>query len=187
MTLRRGFKADANFYARDVRRELEVLPHSPLCAWKLADHLGFVVVRLSEFVAQEPEAVAYLQSDGGRAEFSAVTLRAKGPPWIVHNDSHHPRRQAANIAHEAAHGLLCHSFSPLTGDNGSRTYNREQEEEANWLGPALLISEEAALHIAEQQLLLAAACEIYGVSPELLQMRLRVTGAIVRVARRRAA
>ena len=187
MSYPRGFKKDANSYAREMRHELGVEPHGSLCPWRLANHLGFTVVKLSDFIVYAPSAVAYLTSGYGQAEFSAVTLPNEGAPWIVYNDSHSPGRQAANLAHEAAHGLLCHPAAPLTDAHGARTFNREQEDEANWLGPALLISEEAALHIAERRLLHAVACEMYGVSLELLQMRLRVTGALIRVARRRAA
>lgn len=187
MKYRRGFKTEANSYARDMRSELGIEPHGSLCPWKLAEHLGYVIVKLSDFVTSEPKAVEYLTSMVGQAEFSAVTLPYGDTPWIVHNDSHSPGRQAANLAHEAAHGLLCHQAAPLTDANGTRIFNREQENEANWLGPALLISEEAALHITRQRLLNAVACQMYGVSLELLQMRLRVTGANIRAARRRAA
>lgn len=187
MKYRRGFKTEANSYARDMRSELGVEPHGSLCPWKLADHLGYIVVKLSDFSTAEPKAVTYFTSGSGQAEFSAVTLPNDGAPWIIHNDSHSVGRQAANLAHEAAHGLLCHQPAPLTDARGVRIFDREQENEANWLGPALLISDEAALHIAEQGLMHAVACERYGVSLELLQMRLRVTAAPTRVARRRAA
>lgn len=187
MKYRRGFKTDTNWYAREMRRELDIPPYGALCPWKLAAHLGFNIVKLSDYASNEPKAVSYFRSDKGQREFSAVTLCGQDIPWIVHNDFHHPRRQAANIAHEAAHGLLCHPPAPLTGANGARMFNREHEDEANWLGPALLISEEAALHIVEHRLPNAEACQLYGVSSELLQMRLRVTGALIRIARRKAA
>ena len=187
MTLRRGFKTEANAHARELRGELGVEPHGSLCPWKLADHLGYIVKKLSEYLAAEPEAVGYLTSARSQAEFSAITLPNEGGPWIIYNDAHSPGRQAANLAHEAAHGLLCHQCAPLTDENGVRIFDRIQEAEANWLGPALLISDEAALYIVHQGLLHAVACEMYGVSIELLQMRLRVTAAHTRVARRRAA
>jgi Zn-dependent peptidase ImmA (M78 family) len=134
-----------------------------------------------------PGAVAYLGSKLGQSEFSAVTFSFDKEPWIVHNDYHHRHRQAANIAHELAHGLLMHEPAPLKGLDGRRTFNRSQEEEAHWLGPALLISEEAALHIVKSQQPFLIIRETYGVSDELLQMRLRVTGLRLRVGRRRAA
>jgi Zn-dependent peptidase ImmA (M78 family) len=187
MALRRGFKTEANGYAREMRSELGLAPHDPLCPWTLAAYLNYTVKSLSEYRAAHPEGVSYLLSSRGQKEFSALAFYGREFSLIVHNDAHHPRRQTANIAHEIAHGLLLHRPAPLASANGARFFSREQEDEANWLGPALLVSEEAALFIAETGLSFAAACSSYKVSNDLLQMRLRVTNAFVRVARRRAA
>ena len=67
---------------------------------------------------------------------------------------------------------------------GCRQFNRAHEEEANWLGPALLISEEAALYIVEQRLTVDWAGLDYGVSRDLITMRISVTGAQRRMQRR---
>jgi hypothetical protein len=58
------------------------------------------------------------------------------------------------------------------------------EEEAKWLGPALLVPNEAALHILETRMPTPAATAFYGISGPLLQMRLNVSGARIRVRRR---
>lgn len=187
MKLRRGFKTEANAHARNMRQELGLCAHDPLCPWKLAIHLGYDIVKLSDYAACEPHAVAYLQSQCGTAEFSAVTIALSGAPFIIHNDSHHPWRQSSNLAHEAAHGLLCHKPAPLVGNNGARHYNKEQEDEATWLGAALLISEEAAMYIVQIGSAYPNIQTKYGVSQDLLMMRLRVTGAFIRNARRRVA
>ena len=187
MTLRRGFKAEANWYAREMRAELGISPEGSLCPWKLAKHLGYNILKLSDYLQWHPVEVAYFGSDRGRREFSAFTINDEGMRWIIHNDYHHPHRQAANISHELSHGLLVHAPAPLRGSNGARTFNQQQEEEANWLGPALLVSEEAALHIIRTHQPYDVAQKTYGVSGDLLQMRLRVTGAHKRIARSRAA
>jgi hypothetical protein len=70
--------------------------------------------------------------------------------------------------------------------DGSRYYDPTLEEEANWLGPALLISDEAAVYIVRQRMSLHDASNFYGVSEKLLTMRLNVSGALLRVARRGA-
>lgn len=180
MGYRRGFKTEANWYAREMRAELRLPPHSPLCPWRLAKHLGYRVIALSEYGSAQPSAVAYLQGQRGQREFSAITLCSDDDRWIIHNDAHGRERQAANIAHELAHGLLLHEPAPLRGADGARSFNKDQEDEAHWLGPALLVSEEAALHIVHTQMAHPAACATYGVSSELLNMRLGVTGALKR-------
>lgn len=183
MSLRRGFKSDANWLARRVRAELDIAAHLPLCPWRLAEHLGFPVVGLERYVKAVPEAVRYLRTVAGQRDFSAITLFDGTLRLIIHNDAHNLKRQAANIAHELAHGLLLHPPKPPLNSNGSRHYDREIEEEANWLGPALLVSEEAAMHIARIRLPLAQASDVYGASEELVRMRLNVTGALIRARR----
>src|SRR4051794_35647250 len=103
MALRRGFKAEANWYAREMRRELNLAAYGPLCPWKLAAHLGFPVIAMTDFAGKVPNAIAYLGSARGCEEFSAVMIRSGSQQLIIHNDRHHPKRQAANIAHELAH------------------------------------------------------------------------------------
>jgi Zn-dependent peptidase ImmA (M78 family) len=184
MTFRRGFKSEANWLSRNVREELGIAPHLPICPWRLASHLDFPVLALSDFEKSEPDAVAYLQSLKGQRDFSAITIFNGPQRMIIHNDTHHTKRQAANIAHELAHGLLLHPPKPAFDAAGSRYYDHGVEEEANWLGPALLISEEAAMHIARMKLPIAKASDVYGASEELVRMRLNVTGAIIRTMRR---
>ena len=184
MTLRRGFKSEANWLSRNVREGLGIAAHLPICPWQLATHLGFPVVAMSDLEESEPAAVAYLRSLRGQRDFSAITLFEGTSRKIIHNDAHQEKRQAANIAHELAHGLLLHPPKPPFDAEGSRHYDHEIEEEANWLGPALLVSEEAAMHIARMKLPIAKASDVYGASEELVRMRLNVTGAVVRAMRK---
>ena len=187
MAPRRGFKTEANWYAREMRRELEIPLVDPLCPWRLADHLGFPVIGLSDFALVEPKMVAYFRTGAGQKAFSAITLFDGPRRLIVHNNSHDPKRQAADIAHELAHGLLLHPPKPPINSDGSRHYDAILEEEANWLGPALLVSDESALHIVETKMSISEASDHYGASIPLVRMRVNVSGAAVRVARRRAA
>jgi Zn-dependent peptidase ImmA (M78 family) len=101
----------------------------------------------------------------------------------VHNDAHTIGRQANNVAHEISHGLLQHPPTPALDDRGCRNWNKDVEDEAAWLGAALLVSEEAALAVVRQRLPIDEAADQYGVSPELMTMRINVTGARARVQR----
>lgn len=183
MALRRGFKTEANEHSRELRAELGLVPHAPLSPWALAEHLGIPLMCLSELARAEPAAVRYLTRTASNV-FSAATLFSGYRRLIVYNDAHHPRRQAADLAHEISHGLLGHPPAPILDEFGCRQFNRTHEEEANWLGPALLVSEEAAIHIVEQRMTITAAVGIYGVSRDLITMRIGVTGAQRRVERR---
>lgn len=186
--LRRGFKAESNWISRDVRRSLGVAPEAAICPFALAAHLEVVVCALTEFADRAGDAVSHFALPLNQGSFSAVTLHIGGGRVIVHNDFHHPKRQAANLAHELAHALLHHPAAPPLNDLGQRVYEDRLEDEANWLGPALLISEEAALWIVEQNLSDRDAADYFGVSQAVVVMRLKVTAARQRLdARRRKA
>jgi Zn-dependent peptidase ImmA (M78 family) len=184
MELRRGFKTEANNYAREFREELGLQPHAPLCPWKLSDLLDIPVLSLSEFRNECPTETHYL-TEINRECFSAVTVFHGHRRMIVHNNSHHPRRQASNIAHELSHGILQHPPTEPFSEYGCRNFNKEIEEEANWLGPALLISEEAALHIVKTKMSMEQAVDFYGATQEVINMRINVTGAKMRIDRKK--
>lgn len=181
MALRWGFKAEANWWSREMRSELGLRPADPLCPWTLAGYLGIPVMPLSAYAAEHPEAVGLFSSGAGQREFSAVTSAIGRRRFIIHNDAHDKKRQASNLAHEIAHALLMHPTHSVLNDQGNRNFIRDIEDEANWLGPALLISEEAALFIAGR-MSVAEASDHYGASREVVQMRLNVCGARKRVA-----
>ncbi|WP_437851531.1 ImmA/IrrE family metallo-endopeptidase [Sorangium sp. So ce363] len=179
--LRRGFKSEANELAREMRRELGVQLHEPLDPWRLADVLGIPVMRLSELREDVPEHVDYLLRVEAGA-FSAVTVFRGRRRTIVHNDQHASGRQANNVAHELSHAVLQHEPAPALSIVGCRDWDPVLEEEATWLSAALLVSDEAALHIVRAGLSLADAAAQYGVSEQLVRWRVNITGA-----RRRAA
>jgi len=184
MGLRRGFKTEANEYAREFRVELGLRNWSPLCPWQLAGHLAIPLVRLSDLQGQARVEVEYLMKHG-REFFSAVTVFGGVKRVILHNDGNAKTRQAADISHEIAHAVLHHPPEALFDGEGKRKINAIVEEEAKWLGPALLVSEEAALLVARSGRPVSEAAEEYGVSVALMQMRLNVTGAVRRAAGRR--
>jgi hypothetical protein len=183
MALRRGFKTEANKTSRELRAELGLAADAPLCPFLTARHLEVLVVKLSAFERQHPNAVRYLTSAAGQDEFSAITVCIGPLRVIVYNDGHSPARSAANIMHELAHLLLMHPPHPLCGEKGKRHFDAVLEEEANWFGPALLVSDEAALAVAKRGISLRSAAAEYGVSTQLMQMRLNVTGAQRRISR----
>jgi len=113
---------------------------------------------------------------GANDKFSAMTVCAGLDRAIVHNDSHHPLRQRSNIFHELAHCFLGHKGCTILNDNGTRTYNSPIETEASYLGGALLLPKDAALHVLLNGLK-STAQSIYGVSKPMLEYRLRVSGA----------
>lgn len=183
MSLRRGFKKEANEIAREARAELGLSSTAPLDPWSLAEHLCIKLIPVSEFRVEAPEAVLRLIGSSSSA-FSAVTVFHGMRRTIIYNDAHSHRRQASDIAHELAHALLLHP--PRSSVNGgSRNWNGQEEAEAAWLSGALLISDEAAIRIAKTRQPVTRAAQEYGVSDQMITFRLNVTGARIRVQRAR--
>ena len=61
-------------------------------------------------------------------------------------------------------------------DNGARNYKSNLESQASYLGGALLLPRDAALHILVNGLK-PTAQSLYGVSRPMLDYRLRISGA----------
>jgi Zn-dependent peptidase ImmA (M78 family) len=88
-------------------------------------------------------------------------------------------RQRSNIAHELAHALLMHPPHPPFCSKGDRTYDRDLEEEAGWLGPVLLVTNEGARWAMANGMSDAAAADHFDVSQDLMRFRFRMSGANV--------
>jgi hypothetical protein len=108
MTLRRGFKSEANTIARQVREEMGLWVGAPLDPWKLAEHVAIPLLPLAALKAATPDAVNQFSSVEPGA-FSAVTVFNGPSRLIVFNDTHSRARQASDLAHELSHALLQHA------------------------------------------------------------------------------
>jgi hypothetical protein len=75
-----------------MRDELGLEHHDALSPWRLAEHLEFPLVELSEFQAEIPQEVVYLQSAQGQKDFSALTLFHGQHRAIIYNDAHDAKR-----------------------------------------------------------------------------------------------
>ena len=181
MKLRRGFKTEANQIATEIRAELGLSHVAPLDPWALSEHLAIEILPLSNMVSEAPSVTHFL--NGGINSFSAITIFYGTARLIIHNDRHSRGRQNSNITHELSHALLQHPPMPPLSELGLRNFDQNLEDEANWLAGVLLIPERAALNIARQKLSVDIAAERYGVSTQMVQFRLNVTGAHKRVQR----
>lgn len=179
--MRRGFKTEAKALSEEVRGELGVRLFDPLDPRALAEHLAIPIWNVSDFTYDHP-GVAHLL-DGGRELFSAVTVFAGKRRTIVHNDAHIEGRQNSNLVHELAHGLLAHPPTPALDNRGCRDWNQDIEDQASWLGGALLVTEAAALAIARGRWTKEQAAAHFEVSPQMIQFRVNATGAAKRVQR----
>lgn len=175
--LRRGFKAEAEAYSCDYRKELGLLASQPLDMFALARHLDVPVVSLSELSPLLQRAAYRHLTTIASSEFSAVTLSLGCARHVVYNDSHAPTRQQSDLAHELAHIILGHSPSELTKASGGRHYNKELEDEAACLSGVLLLPKAAAIWVLKSGKSTYQAAADFNISLQMMTMRLNQSGA----------
>lgn len=156
---------------------MHLLAYDPIDPVKLAARLEVPLLRLSDFAQQFPKEVDRLKGHDVRSEFSAATFFFGRQRAIIYNDRHSPKRRASDLAHELSHCLLLHPPSEISDSSGVRMFNADHEDEANWLGPALLVSEEAAIRIARSGMSVSQASDFFSATEEVVRMRLNVTAA----------
>lgn len=174
----RGFKTWCEQFAKDKRTELGVSPSDPLNPFSLADKLGYCVWFPSEIEGLSAESANSLaQADGG---WSAVTIVVKGKTSIILNALHSKGRQASDLMHEMAHRILGHEpYEMEVSESGVMllsAYDKQQEEEADWLSGCLLLPREALFYIKKAGMEEIEAAKAYGVSVSMMKYRMSMTG-----------
>jgi Zn-dependent peptidase ImmA (M78 family) len=169
--LKHGFKAEAERISLRIRFKLGIPPTGPLDPQEVCRAFDIRLLGMSELGCD----VSAFQG-AANDKFSAMTVCAGRQRAIVHNDSHHRFRQHSNIFHELAHCFLGHNGCTIFNDNGTRSYDSLIESEASYLGGALHLPRDAALHVLRNGLKPTAQA-IYQISKPMLEYRLRVSGA----------
>lgn len=176
--LPRGFKTKAEKTAVEIRESLELLPHDPLCGFKLAEHLNINVYKAHEFFPAGTVMDNLLNNDSG---WSALTLKTKkNNTIIIHNHLHASTRQQSNLMHELAH-IICAHEHPKTHQDINlpffmRDFDKQQEEEAIYLGSALQITRDGLLWALKKRMSADEIAEYYNASPAMVKLRINSTG-----------
>jgi Zn-dependent peptidase ImmA (M78 family) len=186
--LRRGFKALAERNALAARTVLGLVSTAALDPWAYASHLSVVVLdwdsldmtadSKAQLVIRDPES------------WSAMTLVCDGIHAIVVNPAHAMTRQRADLVHELAH--IEHKHVPArvevstTGVLLLSDYSDDQEQEADWQAGAHLLPRDALVQMRAQNATKEQIAAFYGISPQLCEWRLRMTGVDVQMRRARS-
>lgn len=185
--MRRGLKADAERRSLAARESLGLEATSKLCPWHYAELLGVMVFEATE-LDLEPEHAAQLL-DRDPDSWSGMTLFEEGTHVVVLNTSHPRPRRTATLMHELAHIILDHAPADIeispSGLVLLSDYSPDQEEEADWLGAALLLPESALMQHRQQGMSIIEIANHFGVSEQLCTWRCRMTGVEKRLAFRK--
>jgi Zn-dependent peptidase ImmA (M78 family) len=183
VTLRRGFKAEAEREAAKVRQELGLAPNDRVDPRELAAHLGISVVDAAELVdVRELEELESLQAFA----FSAATFEIQHKKIIVVNPLRNAGRQNSDIAHELAHVMLRHELSEIRELEGMpfRTCRPDEEEEATAFGGTLLLPRPLLLSAARRRADVDEIASQYEVTVEMARFRYNTTGVAKQSVRR---
>lgn len=187
--MRRGFKAEAERKSAAAREALGLAATAMLCPWQYAEALGVLVFDANELDLEPQHATQLLVRDPD--SWSGMTLFEEGVYVVVLNSSHGQPRRTATLMHELAHIVLEHAPAEVNVSPSGLVllsdYSVEQEDEADWLGAALLLPEAALIQYRSRGLSIEAIAEAFGVSVQLCNWRCRMTGVEKRLAFRRRA
>lgn len=185
VTLRRGFKAEAERIAAELRRDLRLGESAPIDPRGAAARRGVEVRSADTLIPRSRfEELEALQAGC----FSACTLRPSPERIvIVFNPLNARTRQKSDIAHELAHLLLNHRLSRLEHLGGTPFLlcDATQEEEANWLAGSLLLPRALLLDAVRSGKGAATIARECAVSEQLAQWRINVTAVRRQVGRGR--
>jgi Zn-dependent peptidase ImmA (M78 family) len=184
MTLRRGFRTEAENKAAEVRRELGLKPLDPMPIFQAARQNGVDVVSADDLVSMERlEELERLQAFA----FSAATFDVNGSV-IVFNPLRSDQRQNSDVAHEWSHVLLGHELSEVREVAGVpfRTCSPTQEEEATNLGGTLLLPRPTLLRAVGRRMDIDAIARHFNVTLEMARFRVNITGVTRQASRARA-
>lgn len=174
--LRRGFKADAERLAIELRGEVGLKPHDRLDPQALADLYGIPALDLSDLDVDQRHVQQFVGDDS--VSWSALTVFCGTRRLIVLNDAHDDGRLANSFSHELAHLFLEHQPKPVRNADGTFSWNPVMEAEATELAAQLLIPTRTARSLAYRGQSADRVAQIYGVSSDLAQWRLRVSGGM---------
>jgi Zn-dependent peptidase ImmA (M78 family) len=186
MTVRRGFRAQAERISAALRKDLGIAESDPLPLDEAARARNARVVSAAELV--EVERLAELERLQAFA-FSACTFDVGSKAVIVFNPLRSEPRQHSDVAHELSHLLLSHELTEIRQVAGVpfRTCRPEQEEEATTLGGALLLPRPLLLRAAASGMGVDDIARRYAVTPEMARFRLNTTAVARQIERGRTA
>jgi Zn-dependent peptidase ImmA (M78 family) len=175
VTLRRGFRAEAEGYAASIRAELDLKTSDPIDLAAVADLTGVRVVSADRLV--DRERLVELERIQAFA-FSACTFDIDGSKVIVLNPLRSRERQTSDTAHELAHVLLKHDLTEIRELAGMpfRTCRSDQEEEATTLGGTLLLPRPLLLRAAKKGMEIEDIAVTYRVTLEMARFRYNTSG-----------
>lgn len=176
--MRYGFKAQAERISASARKVLNLDAADPIDPWALAAAKGIVVLDIRAIELEERHLEQLLINDSD--SWSGLTLKESSQFFVVINPSHPIGRQRNTLMHELAHIHLEHTPARVDFSSSGMMllsdYPVDQEDEADWLAAAVLLPRDALHNLRRSGKSADEIAAMYGVSKQLCDWRLRMTG-----------
>lgn len=184
--MERGFKSRCEEISRQLRVEIGLAPVDPLTVSQLADYLDVSLWSVSDLGLAEEDLRQLVEVDAD--SWSAITVSDSGRDLVIYNPRHFRGRYSSDVMHELAHLVLGHDPTTMffvgDGELALRGFNASTEEEADWLAGTLLLPRDALVYVKRRRMTNEQACAWYGVSNQMLDYRMRMTGVNRQFGRR---
>lgn len=149
--------------------------------------LGVIVIGVDELELSRSCKGQLLIEDP--SSWSGMTLREGSRWFIVLNPTHARERQVNTLTHELAHIVLKHVPAKVnlseSGHLMLSEFLKEDEEEADWLAATLLLPRDVLFEKRERNRSIAQIAADMGVSKQLCEWRVRMTGVDAQLKRRK--
>ncbi len=181
--MRRGFKTQSETISLELRAEIGLTAHDRLDCTQLATHLAIEIASVTDLTRSGAGPVdidCVLDTSTG---FSAMTVYRGTRCKIFYNPFDPPTRTANSLAHELSHVVLEHAPGNALRD-GTRNWNKNQEEEAAWQAGALLVPRQGAFGWLQRGGDMTGGAAHFGVSQQLFSWRANSTGVVAQMKRR---
>ena len=180
----RGFKTKAKRESLEIRKGLGVNYNDPLDCFKLVDSLdipAYPVEKLGEF-GLSTELIDTICYSKGKQQFSATTISVPLGHLIFYNQAHTFKRTNSSLAHEVSHIILGHEFSSILDMKMvSREFDKDKEDEANWMAGCLLLPEDGLIWALKRKMSIQSIADHFNISKQMTLWRYNSTGMYQRM------
>jgi len=187
--LRHGFKAQAERISCAARQALGLNPLDRLDPVAYAKHVGVIVLDIRSLGLSHQAQRQLLVVDN--ESWSGMTIKEDGITAIIVNPGHAPERQVSTLMHEIAHIVLKHVAVRVDMSAGGillvSEYSEDDESEADWLAGTLLLPRDTLKYYRELGMSSTQIAKRFGVSNQLCEWRIRMTGVDVQMRRAKSA
>ena len=176
--VKRGFKAWADKKSLEIRKGTGLKSIDPLDCHLLSKALGISIITLSDLNKLGFPEEHFLQLKGNNSAFFACLVQTPHGLMLINNHNSSQKSSNSNIVHELSHAVCEHNFSSTIPIDGSilREFDKDCEDEANWLAGCLLLPRDGLVWACRKGLTINQISKHFDASETMTKWRYNVTG-----------